>query len=198
VLNGFFKIFYPTGQLKTLLFFNKGKQNGMCTDYWQDGTIQSTSYMYNGIFSGPQTKYDSNGRIMEISFPTNDSQSWFIVQYNKMGQIDSIMGRPFRIMGNVPNRFHVGDEFKPIVEVPKLKNTLVLLNIRLSNSKSLLDTTISDFYSAYNTKFTNLDIIFTKKSKGKNEISGQVRLIDSASHKLIVSDSFQRIIYVES
>lgn len=197
MLNGFFKIFYPNGKLKTLLFFNKGKQNGMCTDYWPDSTIQSTTYMYNGMFSGPQTKYDSDGRVEEVSFFTNDSQSWFIIQYNKIGDIDSLLGRPFRIMGQINQEEHVGNKFKHIIEVPRLKNIVVSLEVKLTNGNDdLIDTTISDFYTAYNTKFTRIKYEFTNKAKGKNKLKIVAKLTDSTSHQVIKSDSFSKVIMV--
>ena len=82
VLHGTEKVFYRSGKLKSVGYFNKGLIDGTTTLYYEDGSVQAQANFNNGKREGRAASYHPNGTKQIEQFFTNDkldglSREWF-------------------------------------------------------------------------------------------------------------------------
>jgi antitoxin component YwqK of YwqJK toxin-antitoxin module len=65
--NGIYKEFYPTGQLKLEVHFEKGLEAGKGIHYYDTGEIREIQYFSEGKRHGPDTLFDKLGMVKNIS-----------------------------------------------------------------------------------------------------------------------------------
>jgi len=82
IMHGAEKVFYRSGQLKSVGYFNKGLIDGTTTLYYEDGSIQAQVNFSNGVKDGRAVSYYPDGTKQSEQFYTNDklyglSRQWF-------------------------------------------------------------------------------------------------------------------------
>ena len=76
------KVFYKTGQLKSVAKYIKGKVDGVAEFYYEDGTLKARVFMQDGHNEGRATSYYPNGlRSVEAFYLKGElqglSRSWY-------------------------------------------------------------------------------------------------------------------------
>ncbi|HET8573946.1 MAG TPA: hypothetical protein VFL76_08750 [Edaphocola sp.] len=196
VLNGIFKTFYPNNQLRGVFHFKNGKQEGLTLMYRPNGILEKKGYRYWGMYMGPQYEYDTSGQLKSIYFMSNDSSYWLIVQYNNSGKIESMKGQNYLLMFPIKEHYGVDETMKVDIQLPRLQNTNLSVRYILRSSKSLFDTTISDFAEGHTALFSGMNYKFKEKSRGENNLKIIVKLMDNTNNKLLKEDSFSKVILV--
>lgn len=197
VLNGFYKTFYPNGQLRALFHFKNGEIEGESLLYNTKGVLLKKEFRYWGSYIGPQYEYDSTGELKKVYFMTNDTDYWFLVRYNNVGKIDEMKGQVYTLMARISSNLKIGDGIRVYLELPRIDNTHLSVHYTLSNNqKKLLDTTLTRFDSAHNSLFSGITHQFTPDSKGVNTLNVIVKLMDNTNNKLLKADSFSKVILV--
>jgi len=82
VLHGAEKVFYRSGKLKSVGYFNKGLIDGTTTLYYEDGSVQAQVRFNNGIREGRAVSYYPDGTKQSEQFYVADklyglSRQWF-------------------------------------------------------------------------------------------------------------------------
>ena len=82
VLHGAEKVFYRSGRLKSVGYFNKGLIDGTTTLYYEDGSVQAQVRFNNGIREGRAVSYYPDGTKQSEQFYVADklyglSRQWF-------------------------------------------------------------------------------------------------------------------------
>jgi len=82
VLHGAEKVFYRSGKLKSVGYFNKGLIDGTTTLYYEDGSVQAEVNFSNGIREGRAVSYYPDGTKQSEQFYITDklyglSRQWF-------------------------------------------------------------------------------------------------------------------------
>ena len=82
VLHGAEKVFYRSGRLKSVGYFNKGLIDGTTTLYYEDGSVQAEVNFSNGIREGRAVSYYPDGTKQSEQFYVTDklyglSRQWF-------------------------------------------------------------------------------------------------------------------------
>ena len=82
VLHGAEKVFYRSGKLKSVGYFNKGLIDGTTTLYYEDGSVQAEVNFSNGIREGRAVSYYPDGTKQSEQFYVTDklyglSRQWF-------------------------------------------------------------------------------------------------------------------------
>ena len=82
VLHGAEKVFYRSGKLKSVGYFNKGLIDGTTTLYYEDGSVQAEVNFNNGIREGRAVSYYPDGTKQSEQFYITDklyglSRQWF-------------------------------------------------------------------------------------------------------------------------
>ncbi len=82
VLHGAEKVFYRSGKLKSVGYFNKGLIDGTTTLYYEDGSVQAQVRFNNGIREGRAISYYPDGTKQSEQFYVTDklyglSRQWF-------------------------------------------------------------------------------------------------------------------------
>ena len=82
LLHGTEKVFYRSGELKSIGYFNKGKINGTTTIYYEDGSVKVQANFNNGEREGRSASYYPDGTKQIEQFFTNDkldglSREWY-------------------------------------------------------------------------------------------------------------------------
>ena len=82
VLHGAEKVFYRSGKLKSVGYFNKGLIDGTTTLYYEDGSVQAEVNFSNGIREGRAVSYYPDGTKQSEQFYVADklyglSRQWF-------------------------------------------------------------------------------------------------------------------------
>ena len=82
VLHGAEKVFYRSGKLKSVGYFNKGLIDGTTTLYYEDGALQAQVRFNNGIREGRAVSYYPDGTKQSEQFYVTDklyglSRQWF-------------------------------------------------------------------------------------------------------------------------
>jgi antitoxin component YwqK of YwqJK toxin-antitoxin module len=82
VLHGAEKVFYRSGKLKSIGYFNKGLIDGTTTLYYEDGAVQAQVSFNNGIREGRAVSYYPDGTKQSEQFYVTDklyglSRQWF-------------------------------------------------------------------------------------------------------------------------
>ena len=65
MLNGEYKIFYPTGKLTKLAHYKDGQLHGNSKKYSQEGVLIEDLNYENGVLNGPAAFYELNGNIKQ-------------------------------------------------------------------------------------------------------------------------------------
>ena len=81
-LHGAEKVFYRSGKLKSVGYFNKGLIDGTTTLYYEDGSVQAEVNFSNGIREGRAVSYYPDGTKQSEQFYITDklyglSRQWF-------------------------------------------------------------------------------------------------------------------------
>ena len=81
-LHGAEKVFYRSGKLKSVGYFNKGLIDGTTTLYYEDGSVQAQVRFNNGIREGRAVSYYPDGTKQSEQFYVADklyvlSRQWF-------------------------------------------------------------------------------------------------------------------------
>ena len=81
-LHGAEKVFYRSGRLKSVGYFNKGLIDGTTTLYYEDGSVQAQVRFNNGIREGRAVSYYPDGTKQSEQFYVADklyglSRQWF-------------------------------------------------------------------------------------------------------------------------
>lgn len=195
---GFFKTFYANGHLRSLTYYNQGKENGIGKYYFPNGVLEAKGFSYNGENIGTQEVFDSSGRMHLALIPKNNKEYWLEARYDHTGRINSIKGSSFCVRGHIEPKMKAGEKFKNVlIEVPDLKRTSAVLNISVHNKKeTIFDTSFIKFHNLYNSNFIDLNYRFKSNAKGKYELKIMAQLTDSLSHRLLKEDSFKCTIIV--
>ena len=82
VLHGAEKVFYRSGKLKSVGYFNKGLIDGTTTLYYEDGSVQAEVNFSNGIREGRAVSYYPDGTKQSEQFYVTDklyglSRQWY-------------------------------------------------------------------------------------------------------------------------
>jgi len=82
VLHGAEKVFYRSGKLKSVGYFNKGLIDGTTTLYYEDGALQAQVSFNNGMHEGRAVSYYPDGTKQSEQFYVTDklyglSRQWF-------------------------------------------------------------------------------------------------------------------------
>ena len=82
VLHGAEKVFYRSGKLKSVGYFNKGLIDGTTTLYYEDGSVQAQVRFNNGIREGRAVSYYPDGTKQSEQFYVTDklyglSRQWY-------------------------------------------------------------------------------------------------------------------------
>jgi antitoxin component YwqK of YwqJK toxin-antitoxin module len=82
VLHGAEKVFYRSGKLKSVGYFNKGLIDGATTLYYEDGSVQAQVNFNNGVKEGRAASYYLDGSKQLEQFFSNDkldglSREWY-------------------------------------------------------------------------------------------------------------------------
>jgi len=82
ILHGAEKVFYRSGKLKSVGFFNKGLIDGITTLYYEDGSMQAQVSFDNGKREGRAVSFYPDGTKQSEQFFINDqidgvSRQWF-------------------------------------------------------------------------------------------------------------------------
>jgi len=82
VLHGAEKVFYRSGKLKSVGYFNKGLIDGTTTLYYEDGALQAQVSFNNGMHEGRAVSYYPDGTKQSEQFYITDklyglSRQWF-------------------------------------------------------------------------------------------------------------------------
>jgi len=82
VLHGAEKVFYRSGKLKSVGYFNKGLIDGTTTLYYEDGSVQGQVSFSNGVKDGRAVSYYPDGTKQLEQFFINDkldgvARQWF-------------------------------------------------------------------------------------------------------------------------
>lgn len=67
--------YYPSGKIKSETSFVNGKENGLFTQYFLDGTPVTQGYYVNGMSEGYWFYYERTGALSEIRFYRNDEKT---------------------------------------------------------------------------------------------------------------------------
>ena len=65
VMQGEYKSYYPTGQLKSECTTKDGKNEGTFKKYWENGNLMIECVFKDGKFNGPYTEYDEYGLLVK-------------------------------------------------------------------------------------------------------------------------------------
>ena len=81
-LHGAEKVFYRSGKLKSVGYFNKGLIDGTTTLYYEDGSVQAEVNFSNGIREGRAVSYYPDGTKQSEQFYVTDklyglSRQWY-------------------------------------------------------------------------------------------------------------------------
>lgn len=87
VLEGGFKIFYKSGQLKTEGNYKNNKWHGRIKDFSEEGILISDVTMENGVENGEDILYHSNGNIKQKSIKVNGKMDGLVEVYTEDGKI---------------------------------------------------------------------------------------------------------------
>lgn len=197
IAEGFYKEYYPNGNLKVWGFYKENIQDSIGFQYYPTKELQATSFKSEGQFYGPQYVYYQNGKIKTVTFHKNDSMTWFQVNYKNDGVIDHIEGKSIRIMAKPGfEQSQIGKSFGLINEVPYLPGTKTTLHIQLlKDNTNILDTVITNFITVLNTKIYPFKKVFN--SSGNYDYIATVELTDSMNKNLIKKDSVRLVIGVK-
>ena len=82
VLHGAEKVFYRSGKLKSVGYFNKGLIDGTTTLYYEDGALQAQVRFNNGMHEGRAVSYYPDGTKQSEQFYVTDklyglSRQWY-------------------------------------------------------------------------------------------------------------------------
>lgn len=163
IKDGFYKKYYPNGQVEHEIEFKNGKKNGQELTYYRNGSIESRSTCVNDKRDGKMTWYYKNGldsaklnyfddNLVGESFdyyPSSKLQHYmvfgfdgklvFVIKYFENGKIDTIKGKGVVDISINGKEFNLGDTLRGIFIIatpPQSKsNFYIIEDLRYPNFK---------------------------------------------------------------
>lgn len=105
LLDGTFKEFFESGQLKAEKTFVNGIAEGQNISYFENGDIAATRTYHNGKIEGLVTEYDENGYRYEQEFKNDEAVTDWIFVYDKQGNMSRMNedGTPYYTIPSIEN-----------------------------------------------------------------------------------------------
>ena len=89
VLEGYSKLYYPSGKLASVATFKNGKVEGIQKDYYENGKIKREISHKNGVVDGLAKVYYPTGKLMLEENYKNDQLDGIVKRYDESGKIIS-------------------------------------------------------------------------------------------------------------
>lgn len=197
--HGYYKLYYPSGQLHILNFFKEGVRDSLYLRYSENGVLINKWYRTRGKLYGPQYTYNERGKIDLLRFHLVDTYAFFAIQYDEIvdNEIRRFYGSPVQLMtpSNYYNQLKVGEELVMFHAVPNVNDISTIVNVRLSYfEKNIYDTTTSKFIKMDNCNFFSFEWHFDKM--GIYEYHYTIFLKDKKTGKTLLEDTLKRKITV--
>ena len=74
VMDGYSKLYYPSGKLLSEVNFKNDKEEGLMKAYYENGKLQGEATYKNGQLDGVAKLYDENGKVVEEATFKNGKQ----------------------------------------------------------------------------------------------------------------------------
>ena len=74
VMEGYSKLYYPSGKLASVATFKNGKVEGIQKDYYENGKIQMEANFKDDKLEGIVKRYDENGKLIEQEIYKNGNR----------------------------------------------------------------------------------------------------------------------------
>mgnify|MGYP002742876414 CR=1 FL=1 len=74
VMEGYSKLYYPSGKLLSEVNFKNDKEEGMMKSYYESGKLQGEIPYKNGQVEGVVKAYDENGKLIEQAVYKNGEE----------------------------------------------------------------------------------------------------------------------------
>ena len=89
VMEGYSKLYYPSGKLASVATFKNGKVEGIQKDYYENGKIKREISHKNGLVDGLAKVYYPTGKLMLEENYKNDQLDGIVKRYDESGKIIS-------------------------------------------------------------------------------------------------------------
>ena len=89
VMEGYSKLYYPSGKLASVATFKNGKVEGIQKDYYENGKIKREISHKNGVVDGLAKVYYPTGKLMLEENYKNDQLDGIVKRYDESGKIIS-------------------------------------------------------------------------------------------------------------
>ena len=89
VMEGYSKLYYPSGKLASVATFKNGKVEGIQKDYYENGKIKREISHKNGVVDGLAKVYYPTGKLMLEENYKNDQLDGIVKRYDENGKIIS-------------------------------------------------------------------------------------------------------------
>ena len=89
VMEGYSKLYYPSGKLASVATFKNGKVEGIQKDYYENGKIKREISHKNGLVDGVSKLYYPTGKLMLEENYKNDQLDGIVKRYDESGKIIS-------------------------------------------------------------------------------------------------------------
>ena len=89
VMEGYSKLYYPSGKLASVATFKNGKVEGIQKDYYENGKLKLELPYKNGVVDGLAKVYYPTGKLMLEENYKNDQLDGIVKRYDESGKIIS-------------------------------------------------------------------------------------------------------------
>jgi antitoxin component YwqK of YwqJK toxin-antitoxin module len=86
-MDGWYKSYYKSGQLKSEILFKEGKKNGIYKEFYEDGKLQSVRFYKADKADSVYQQFDREGRIKFKSYYKNGKQDGRLTTFYPSGKI---------------------------------------------------------------------------------------------------------------
>jgi hypothetical protein len=185
IKHGYFKISYPSGQLKSILNYTHNTISGLELGYFDNGSLEYKGAYKEGLREGEWTYYYNSGNIMAIENLYNGkpfgNTTWFrpdkilekhlfysfegvlyIKKYSSEGGCVSEQGAPYYCAYNTDSLL-IGQAFYAMIFIANPPNTSVTLDAYFKQSNNLFKIVKSSI--DVQTKINTKTYVFTDTSQ---------------------------------